>query len=103
MDPEKDQNPLATTVLNLPGLDGLRRNDAAAKMTWEEVMAQTEPQREFYMKHFDSPEKRLRNKNPEPFRMHSLDHLPLNLDKFGFDGPGGKLTNEEIDRIVYGV
>ena len=26
----------------------------------------------------------------------------LNLDKFGFHGPGGKLTNEEIDRIVYG-
>ncbi len=26
----------------------------------------------------------------------------LNLDKFGFDGPGGKLTNEDIDRIVYG-
>jgi prevent-host-death family protein len=27
----------------------------------------------------------------------------LNLDKFGFDGPGGKLSNEEIDRIVYGA
>lgn len=27
----------------------------------------------------------------------------LNLDKFGFDGPGGKLTNKEIDRIVYGI
>ena len=27
----------------------------------------------------------------------------LNLDKFGFDGPGGKLTNEEIDRTVYGA
>ncbi|MEA3211736.1 MAG: hypothetical protein QOE70_4793 [Chthoniobacter sp.] len=27
----------------------------------------------------------------------------LNLDKFGFDGPGGKLTNKEIDRIVYGA
>lgn len=27
----------------------------------------------------------------------------LNLDKFGFDGPVGKLTNEEIDRIVYGI
>jgi len=25
----------------------------------------------------------------------------LNLDKFGFEGPGGKLTNEDIDRIVY--
>jgi len=27
----------------------------------------------------------------------------LNLDKFGFDGPGGKLTSKEIDRIVYGA
>jgi prevent-host-death family protein len=27
----------------------------------------------------------------------------LNLDKFGFDGPGGKLTNDEIDRLVYGT
>ena len=26
----------------------------------------------------------------------------LNLDKFGFDGPGGKLTNKQIDRILYG-
>jgi hypothetical protein len=27
----------------------------------------------------------------------------LNLGKFGYDGPGGKLTNEEIDRTVYGA
>ncbi|MDQ6912957.1 MAG: type II toxin-antitoxin system prevent-host-death family antitoxin [Verrucomicrobiota bacterium] len=27
----------------------------------------------------------------------------LNLDKWGFDGPGGELTNKEIDRIVYGA
>ena len=27
----------------------------------------------------------------------------LNLGKFGFDGPGGKLTNAEIDRLVYGI
>ena len=65
-------------------------------------MAQTEPQRRFYMKHFDSPEKRLRDKNPTPFRMLPPDEPLLNLDKFGFDGPGGKLTNQEIDRIVYG-
>ena len=25
--------------------------------------------REHYMQHFDSPEKRLRDKNPEPFRL----------------------------------
>ncbi len=27
----------------------------------------------------------------------------LNLDSVGFDGPGGKLTNKQIDRIVYGT
>jgi antitoxin (DNA-binding transcriptional repressor) of toxin-antitoxin stability system len=27
----------------------------------------------------------------------------LNLDKFGFKGPGKKLTTTEIDRIVYGA
>jgi len=27
----------------------------------------------------------------------------LNLDKYGFEGPGGALTNPEIDRIVYGA
>ncbi len=26
----------------------------------------------------------------------------LNLDKFGFEGPGGKVTNADIDRFVYG-
>jgi prevent-host-death family protein len=26
----------------------------------------------------------------------------LNLDRFGFDGPGDRLTNAEIDRLVYG-
>jgi prevent-host-death family protein len=25
----------------------------------------------------------------------------LNLDKFGFDGGGGQLTNAEIDRLLY--
>lgn len=33
----------------------------------------------------------------------SPDDPLLNLDKFGFDGPGGKLTNVEIDRIIYGT
>jgi hypothetical protein len=61
MNPEK--NPLATTELNLPVFDSPRRDPPPRKMTWEEVMDQTEPQR--------SPERRLRNKNPEPFRMHS--------------------------------
>ena len=27
----------------------------------------------------------------------------LNLDVFGFNGPGGKLTNRQIDRVIYGA
>jgi len=27
----------------------------------------------------------------------------LNLDRFGFDGPGGRLTNKQIDHIIYGT
>ena len=26
----------------------------------------------------------------------------LNLDRFGFDGPGGRLSNAKIDRLIYG-
>jgi hypothetical protein len=72
MKPKKKPDPLATTVLNLPVLDGMRRDHFAWKMTWEQVTAETEPMRQYYMKHFDSPEKRLRNKNPAPFRMHPV-------------------------------
>jgi sigma-B regulation protein RsbU (phosphoserine phosphatase) len=66
-----EKDPLATTVLNLPVFDTPQREHLSGKMTWEQVMDQTEPQRTFYIKHFDSPEKRLRDKNPAPFRMPS--------------------------------
>ena len=32
----------------------------------------------------------------------SADDPLLNLDSFAVDGPGGDLTNEEIDRTLYG-
>ena len=35
-------------------------------------------------------------------RLPSDDPL-LNLDDFALDGPRGKLTNAEIDRILYGT
>jgi len=37
-----------------------------------------------------------------PRRLPPDDPL-LNLDRFGFDGPGGPLTNELLDRLVYGA
>jgi prevent-host-death family protein len=40
----------------------------------------------------------------EPIRAEGLppDDPLLNLDKFGFEGPGGSLNNAEIDRLIYG-
>jgi len=32
-----------------------------------------------------------------------LDDPLLRLDEWGFDGPIGKVTNADIDRIVYGI
>lgn len=32
----------------------------------------------------------------------SPDDPLLNLDKFAVDGPGGKLSNAAIDRVLYG-
>ncbi len=42
-----------------------------------------------------------------PARRHGRHRLRpddplLNIDKFAVDGPGGKLTNAEIDRLLYG-
>ncbi len=38
---------------------------------------------------------------PPPGALPPEDPL-LNLDAFGFEGPGGQLSNAEMDRIVYG-
>jgi len=38
---------------------------------------------------------------PAPGALPPEDPL-LNLDKFGFDGPGGSLSDAEIDRLIYG-
>ena len=37
--------------------------------SWEAVMRETESVRRYYLEHYDTPEKRLRDKNPEAFRM----------------------------------
>jgi len=66
---KSDNETLATTVLNLPDFDTPQRNRWPLKMSWDAVMFQTKPQRDFYRQHFDSPDKRLRNKNTAPFRM----------------------------------
>jgi hypothetical protein len=64
-----DKDPLDTTILNLPVFEVPQVERWPAKISWETVTAETEAQRRFYMEHYDSPERRLRNKNPAPFRM----------------------------------
>jgi hypothetical protein len=38
-------------------------------MSWEEAIQSFAAVREHYLLHFDSPEERLSQKNPEPFRL----------------------------------
>jgi len=38
---------------------------------------------------------------PQPSALPADDPL-LNLDQFGFDGPGSPITNEDMDRSIYG-
>ncbi len=40
---------------------------------------------------------------PKAKRCLPSDDPLLNLDEFAIDGPGGKLTNAEIDRVLYGT
>ena len=38
-------------------------------MSWSDAVRNFTPLRDYYMRHFDSPEQRLRDKNPQPFRL----------------------------------
>lgn len=68
MIPEK----LARLELDLPSFPIVAEplgEHAPVKMTWAEPMRYLEPLRKYYMEDYDSPERRLANKNPERFRM----------------------------------
>lgn len=60
--------PLACDFV-LPVCEEPLKEHTPLQMTWAEAMRHFAPTREHYMRYFDSPEKRLRDKNPEPFRM----------------------------------
>jgi hypothetical protein len=53
----------------LPVFDKLQKRWRPKLVDWGAVMDETEPLRQYYLDHFDTPEKRLRGKNPIPFRM----------------------------------
>jgi len=55
--------------LRLPVLDQPLSEPWPMKMSWENAIQSFTPTREHYMRHFDSPENRLRDKNSAPFRL----------------------------------
>ena len=54
---------------DLPKFDVPQVEHLPSVMTWDDAMRETESLRQYYLTHHDSPEKRLRDKNPERFRM----------------------------------
>ena len=61
-----NSNTLATD-LRLPVFDEPLIEPWPLKMSWEDAVRSFAPLREHYMRHFDSPDKRFRDKNPERF------------------------------------
>lgn len=59
-DPKPDE-------LNLPVFEVPHLAPPTLSLSWEQVMEETRAVREHYMTHHDSPERRLADKNPEPF------------------------------------
>ena len=55
--------------INLPVFDQPGREYWPSKMSWEDAVDSFAALREHYMRNFDSPEERLRRKNPEQFRL----------------------------------
>ncbi|MBA3762458.1 MAG: hypothetical protein H0X04_03810 [Chthoniobacterales bacterium] len=55
--------------LNLPVFGSRPREHWPSKMSWADAMRTFAAARARYMREFDSPAKRLRDKNPEPFRL----------------------------------
>ena len=56
---------------DLPDFDVPQKEHWPAAISWEQAMQEFDSMRRHYMANFDSPENRLSDKNPEPFRMES--------------------------------
>jgi prevent-host-death family protein len=84
---------MAETVVNIH----------AAKTQLSQLVARAEKGERITIARAGKPVAQLGPPPKSKRRKLSLDDPLLNLDKYGFDGPGGELTNDEIDRIVYGA
>jgi hypothetical protein len=55
--------------LNLPQFEAPQAEHWPSKMSWSDAMRIFAPARARYMREFDSPQQRVRDKNPERFRL----------------------------------
>ena len=55
--------------LNLPQFETPQAEHWPSKMSWSDAMRLFAPARARYMREFDSPQQRVHDKNPEPFRL----------------------------------
>ena len=67
--PGSETLPKSAADLNLPVFSEPQREHWPSTMSWADAMRVFAPMRENYMRHFDSPEARLREKNPKRFRL----------------------------------
>jgi hypothetical protein len=58
-----------TIDLNLPEFEEPQLEHWPSKMSWSDAMRSFADSRVRYMRESDSPQQRLRDKNPEPFRL----------------------------------
>jgi prevent-host-death family protein len=77
-------------------------NIHAAKTSLSKLVARAEKGERIVIARHGKPAAQLVRISKAKSRKIAADDPLLNLDAFGFDGPGGKLGNREIDRFVYG-
>jgi prevent-host-death family protein len=80
-----------------------RINIHAAKTRLSRLVARAEKGERIIIARNGKPVAQLGPAPKSKERKIPADDPLLNLDLFGFDGPGGKLTNQQIDRLVYGA
>jgi len=83
---------MAETIINIH----------AAKTRLSQLVARAEKGEHITIARAGRPVARLGPAPRAKRRKLPADDPLLNLEKFAVDGPGGKLTNTDIDRILYG-
>ena len=78
-------------------------NVHAAKSNLSRLLARVEKGERITIARDGQPVAQLGPVPPARRRRLPPDDPLLNLDQFAVDGPAGRLTNEEIDRVLYGA